>query len=59
MSVSTDAPVKFSVWLPKDLHRRLKVAAAQRDLTVSEILRGLAESWLARQEETSESVRRG
>jgi len=50
MSVPTDTPVKFSVWLPRSLHRRLKVVAAQRDLTVSQILRTLAETWLEKEE---------
>jgi len=43
--------VKVSVWMDQDVHRRLKVIAAQRGQTVSLILRGLAENWIDRQEE--------
>jgi hypothetical protein len=38
--------VRTTVYLPKRLHKQLKVAAADEEREMSEILEGLVEQWL-------------
>jgi hypothetical protein len=46
-SKSTDPDyVRTTVYLPKRLHKQLKVAAADEEREMSEILEGLVEQWL-------------
>ena len=46
-SKSTDPDyVRTTVYLPKRLHKQLKLAAADEEREMSEILEGLVEQWL-------------
>jgi predicted transcriptional regulator len=41
----------LGIRLEDDLYRRLKIVAAVVDLSVTEIVRGLIENWVTKQEE--------
>jgi len=49
-SSETRPTIRISVDVPPELHRRLKIVAAQQGMTLSEILRGLASNWVEKQE---------
>jgi HicB family len=42
-----DERVKFQAKLPPDLHRRLKIAAAERGVNMNDLLCESVDSWLA------------
>jgi predicted DNA-binding ribbon-helix-helix protein len=48
----------LGIRIEESLYRRLKVVAAKKDLSVTEIVRGLIESWVTKQEASDDDVRR-
>jgi predicted DNA-binding protein len=46
---ASEVPVSFR--MPEELHTRLKIVAAKRKMTVKEILNGLVETWVKKQED--------
>ncbi len=44
---------RITIIVPRETHLALKLAAAKRETTVSDILRSLIEGWLADQEPKS------
>jgi predicted HicB family RNase H-like nuclease len=53
-----DKRVRFMAKLPPDLHRRLKVAAAQRDMNMNDLLVWMLRYQLHRLETGQEEVQR-
>lgn len=45
-----EARVRFTVDLPKSLHKRLKLAAVEKELPMTELAKGALEQWLQVQE---------
>ncbi len=43
---------RLTVNLPDDIHRRLKVACAERDIDMSEVIRALVEGYLRKASES-------
>jgi predicted DNA-binding protein len=48
---------KLTVLVPDELHLRLKRVALERGQTSSEIVRGLLEAWIPKEEERHERLR--
>ena len=47
-----EARVRFTVDLPKSLHKRLKLAAVEKELPMTDLARDAFEQWLQAQEDS-------